>query len=388
MDRVSHICVVCGALPRVMDGVGDFAWILAQHLSRYYRVSIVLPAGGRILPQSPTLAVHLVTPGWSNRTSRELLAVVDRLDPDVLLVHFVPQLYGWRGTKPTFARAMCRLHDTGRRVVTVAHEFAAPFGPSPKGIALSAATHLLFWLIVRASERIVVTTQFVLDQLRHWYPEREPDIRLVPVGVTVPRVLLDAGGRSERRRKYGFSGGSIVVCTLWSGLEWTALALESLFHGLAAQVPEVRFLLAGRRSEILAARLFSNPVLRERTMATGPLVDAELSAVVGASDVYVALFPDGASTRRTSLMLGLAHGVPTVSNAGELTDAMLRHSDALCLLNKTADGRLEPTPTKLCLDARLRNELGGRGRSFYQQYLSWETITEKYRTILDEMLRP
>jgi hypothetical protein len=39
-DRV-HICILTGALFQPRDGVGDYAWRLAQALSREHRVSLV-----------------------------------------------------------------------------------------------------------------------------------------------------------------------------------------------------------------------------------------------------------------------------------------------------------------------------------------------------------
>jgi glycosyltransferase involved in cell wall biosynthesis len=113
-----------------------------------------------------------------------------------------------------------------------------------------------------------------------------------------------------------------------------------------------------------------------RTHFTGPLASDAISQLLSISDLYVAFYPDGASTRRTSLLAALAHGIPTISNRGENTDRVLESSGAVVLLE---DGERQFQVVRdLCSNSQLRKRLGEQGRRFHDENHAWSRITEAY----------
>jgi glycosyltransferase involved in cell wall biosynthesis len=63
-----------------------------------------------------------------------------------------------------------------------------------------------------------------------------------------------------------------------------------------------------------------NPSVAAQLLATGPLAPADLSRHISACDLLIQPYPDGASSRRGSLMAGIAHGQPVVTTAGPGTE--------------------------------------------------------------------
>jgi len=91
-------------------------------------------------------------------------------------------------------------------------------------------------------------------------------------------------------------------------------------------------LLLGRGSKALRGELIDrHPDLARRVHATGALDAAGISLHLSACDVMIQPYPDGVSSRRTSLMVGLSHGLPIVTTLGRLTESFWAGSGAVAL---------------------------------------------------------
>jgi glycosyltransferase involved in cell wall biosynthesis len=317
---------------------------------------------------------------------KEVIRFVESSHPDVVLVHFVPQLYGWNGAKPFFAALLLDLKRRGYPIVTIAHEFSAPFGPSLRPMFWASVHQLLLRLVLRASQRVILTTPFCLDLFKRRFPRRAADFRQVPVGCPVPVIPVDEIARQERRQRLGIAPEELVIATFGAVVDSVVPALEKVLGGFLQAGGPVRFLVIGKAGERVRRALGPNPAIGERLMVTGPVSTERVSEYVSLSDVYVALFPDGASTRRTTLMVGLAHGIPTISNVGALTDGALRLSGALHMLN----GAPQPGPLgalpEMSRDPEWRRRLGRQGRAYFDEHFSWDRIRQQCATVLREVV--
>ena len=116
----------------------------------------------------------------------------------------------------------------------------------------------------------------------------------------------------------------------------------------------------------------------------GYLPANEASIRFAAMDIYLAPYIDGISTRRTSLMSGLQHGVPTVGTRGMLTDEMLAAQDgrAFLLADVNEPAAFDSHVVRLLNDDGLRASLGAEGTAFYEREFSWPRIVERLLTDL------
>lgn len=383
-----NICVICGAPPNSHDGVGDFAWLLAQELSKENRVSFMVPrsADAEGCLDSGSVAIYRVTSGWGLRTSKEVLSIIRRLQPQILLIHFVPQLYGWNGAKPFLTLMLLRLKRMGYPIVTVAHEFSAPFGPSPKLMLWATIHRALFRLIVVSSTRVVTTTLFCRSLLQRRFSGRQTVFHQIPVSSAIAAVPIDEAQKQVLRSQIGIAADDFVVSTFGSTMRSTGKRLKQLFCWFAREYAPVHLLVIGKAGEAMRQKTSNEFSLLERITFTGPLTREEVSRYLSLTDLYVTLYPDGASTRRTSLLAGLAHGLATVSNVGVLTDPLIASSEALHLIKDPLSEKERAALRELCRDPVRRRELRKRARAFYEYRFSWEKIGRQYYQVLHEAL--
>src|SRR5436305_1834897 len=100
------------------------------------------------------------------------------------------------------------------------------------------------------------------------------------------------------------------------------------------------------------------PDLTDRVHATGSLTTADLSQHISACDVMLQPYIDGVSSRRTSVMAALSHGLPIVTAKGALTESIWAESHAVALVTADDVEGLIETTKSLLANASARNELG------------------------------
>jgi glycosyltransferase involved in cell wall biosynthesis len=92
-----------------------------------------------------------------------------------------------------------------------------------------------------------------------------------------------------------------------------------------------------------------------------------VSAHLAACDVLVQPYEDGASTRRGSLMAGVALGRPTVTNRGRHTEALWSEERPVQLTDSSAPHAFASAVTKLLADAPLRERLSAAARRVHAE---------------------
>jgi glycosyltransferase involved in cell wall biosynthesis len=351
---------------------------LTQELGRQHRIALAVPGvtGRNGSAQPGPVLLWPVSPEWGLRTVREVVKRVKQFKPDAVMVHFVPQLYGWNGAKPGLAALLHILKRQGCKIVTVAHEMNVPFGPSPKWMVWSVIHRVLFWMIVGASRHIVLTTEMRCDAVKNRFSWRRGDCHHIPVGNTIPVKPTSCIQRTDLAHRLGLDRDELLVVTFGSGLPSAVPLYEKLFQRMINDGLRFRVLVIGKSGSAFRRDLRQNAAVMGRTHFTGPLASDAISQLLSISDLYVAFYPDGASTRRTSLLAALAHGIPTISNRGENTDRVLESSGAVVLLE---DGERQFQVVRdLCSNSQLRKRLGEQGRRFHDENHAWSRITEAY----------
>ena len=157
--------------------------------------------------------------------------------------------------------------------------------------------------------------------------------------------------------------------------------LEPAIVGLLRTDPLARVLLIGRGSEGYQAHIVAtHPELAGRVAGTGELPPVEVAAHLRACDILFQPYPDGVSSRRTSVMAGLANRVPVVTNLGALSEPLWATSTGVTV----APG---PDPTALAvaaaevlaLSSEGRLALGARGAELYFSEFTLEQTIERLR---------
>ena len=305
--------LLTGELAR--GGIGDYTRLLADALA---------DAGQEVHVWSPDAAgvdlrgaaVHPMR-GFGRGAFAEVGAALDRFPPPRrLLVQYAPQAWGTRGMNVGLGRWLLARRRAGDDVRVMFHEPFFPFGwQRPQRNLLAAVNRWMARDLLRASTRAYVSTEAWETLLRPLAP-RGLRMDTLPIPSTIP-YIDDPERVAQIRRALSEEGRRPVFVHFGTYGSVIAGMLEPALLRLMERRPDARILLLGRGGAEFADRIHdADPRLADALVTPGLQSPGDISLQLQAADVALQPYPDGASTRRTSLMACLANGVPTVTTRG------------------------------------------------------------------------
>jgi glycosyltransferase involved in cell wall biosynthesis len=355
--------ILTGEYPPQRGGVSTYTQQVARGLA---------DAGDRVIVWAPQVdgagsndrdvTVRRLPDTFGRRSLKILTSEFDR-KPSRILVQYVPHAFGWKGANLPFCHWLAsRSRD---RIWIMFHEVGVSFdaAQSPLLNALAVANRIMARLAVRSAERAFIS-------IPGWRPMLQPfatgkhamtfEWLPVPSGMA---VVGDTARVDAVRAQVG--SGHPIVGHFGTHPASIRMRLAEVIVRLAATT-DCRVLLIGPRGTQLRDELIAGaPALRARLFATGPLSAADVSAHITACDVMLQPYPDGISTRRTSAMAALAHGVAVVTTLGWLTEPMWRAADAVMLAPAEDGAALADGVRTLLMSETRRAQLAEAGRRLY-----------------------
>jgi hypothetical protein len=291
--------------------------------------------------------------------------MVDRLPARrEILVQYTPYAFAARGIDPVLPLWL-RARPVYDCITVMFHEVMYPMRADQplRHNLLSRAHRWAAWLLARSATRALVPTPRWGQILRESCGATCPII-WAPVPSNLP-TAVDPARLAETRSRFAAREEPLVGHFGTYG-RWIAEMLEPIVLGLRH-----RTLLLGRGSREFRGRLVErNPSAADRISAAGELDPANAAEHLAACDALVQPYPDGVTTRRSSMMAGLALGVPTVTNAGELTEPLWDESRAVALARAPDASSIIGCADALAGDAARRAELSRGAAQLYRDRFS------------------
>jgi glycosyltransferase involved in cell wall biosynthesis len=342
-DRMAHQgqlnwLVLTASYPPDQGGIADHSMMLARALAQSGdsvqvwtgpAESIALEdEQGRDFPVQ-RLPTHFGLRSWPILSS----ALRQMAEPRRVLLHYNPQPFGPRRSS-RFKGVPWTLCPWLRRqslapVWTIVHETGtAVKSESDWSLRLlRAISENMLRSVLGASERVFYVMPAAEIHLRqHTDPAR---LIYLPVPSNLPVSVDGAAVVRARTRLLGHSGHRWLLGHFGAFSPNLMGYLSDLIRRVLNDEPDAKVALIGQGSSEFATRL---PNYDKRVVATGSLSRQEAAAHIAACDVLMQPFPDGVTTRRSSLMAGLALGVPIVSNEGANTEEFWRETRAIELV--------------------------------------------------------
>ncbi|MDQ3346356.1 MAG: glycosyltransferase [Acidobacteriota bacterium] len=380
MTATFHL--LTGEYPPQTGGVGDYTRMVADGLvARGAAVHVWCPAAQAHV--AGPLHVHRL-PDVFGRQSRRMLEAAFLETRGCVIVQYVPNALGARGANVPFCLWLLRMRRQSHDISVMFHEPYFYFSMQRSRTvvthnALAAVQRLMAALLMRASRVAYISTSAWVQYLRPWgsSPLVESPIPAT-VAVTAPAACI-------ARWRARFSAGQDAVAivghfgTFGDHVGRDLMdALPAILHGAAA----LRVVLLGRGGEAFAAAFrLREPGLAGRVLATGLLSATDAAAALRACDVVVQPYPDGVTTRRTSVMAALANQVAVVTTDGELTEPVWRETGAVGLAPASDPAALAAATVALLVDTRGRAALAANGRRLYDARFAIEHTLD---ALLDE----
>lgn len=331
--------------PPRCGGVGDYTALLAGGLTA---------AGDRVTVWHPDNL-----PDRFDAASRAAIASGLRRDPGILLVQYVPSAFGLHGMNVPICRWLAHLAQGGADVRVMFHEPFFYFGlRRPWRNVLALVQRRMAAILLRSATRVYYSTASWRRLLEPYGPQSS--VEVLPMPATIPTdVPDDVVGRFRARL-----AGSPLVGHFGTYGDHVAGELARIVPPLLERLPRARVLLAGRGAASFARQLGNGAGARLDVLAEqdGPSVAAALRAC----DILVQPFPDGVTTRRTSMMAALSSGRPVVTTSGALTETVWA-GGAVAMAPAGEPMRFVDEVERLAMDEACRNAVGARGRQLYDE---------------------
>jgi len=363
------ITIIAAALPPQLDGIGDYSARVAAELARTQDVTVLTgtPAPDPI----PGVRIETVFSPDTPSSVKKIAEFVEANPPDWVLLQFQQFSFGKWGLNPYLPLAMRRIKRRcpHTKFAWMAHEDFVPV-ISWKFAVMTTWQRGQFWMLGRTADVIFFSIDPWVEQYRRWFPGK-PVVHL-PVGSNMPVVPVT---RAEARARLGIAEDTLVF-----GLFGTAHS-SRLLHLIRDAVqaaydkdPNVLALYIGPHAPAVCEALQGLPVRAE-----GPFDAEEVSRRFAAMDIYLVPITGGVSSRRTSFMTALQHGIPVVSTFGPQTDRMLlaENEKAFLLADVNVPSAFTDTVLRLAGDSDLQKKIGQQGEQLYRQEFAWQKVADR-----------
>jgi glycosyltransferase involved in cell wall biosynthesis len=373
--------VITCEYPPQSGGVSDYTFLVAAGLARHGdQVHVWCPASKLKRPDTSGVQVHAdlgaFSPGNLRGAGREL----DRFPkPRRLLVQWVPHGFGYRSMNLAFCLWLWhRAARQGDEVELMVHEPYLRFRKWSLRQNFAAMVHRLMTLILlRSAGRIWISTPIWESLLRPYEWGRHHTYRWLPVPSNVP-VAADGAAAAAIRNRY--AAGSLLAGHFGTFGPPLVPLLTAIIPALL-QRTSVSLLLIGAGSTAFRERLIRDyPGLKDRVSASGSIEDRDcLSAHLDACDILLQPYPDGVTTRRSTIMAALSHGRPTVTTEGALTEPFWKKSGAVALVPADDPTSFVQSAVQILECTEARKSLGEAGRELYRREFDLELTIDLLR---------
>jgi glycosyltransferase involved in cell wall biosynthesis len=201
---------------------------------------------------------------------------------------------------------------------------------------------------------------------------------VLPIPSTIPTATRPADVYEFRRR---FAPGARVVGHFGTFGEHVGRELAAVLPALFDRDGNVRVILIGRGGDGFALDLARHvPSSAERIHATGALAADDVAVALAACDVLFQPYPDGVTSRRTSVMAGLVNGIATISTDGPLTERVWHETNAVALVPRGDVSAAVAQIRRLLDDRAARNAQARRGLEAYRAHFDMALTVARLRT--------
>jgi len=380
-----HVLFVTGEYPPLHGGVGAYTAALANALTaQQLQVSVLAPRRvqelSTAIPPQP-MAVYPQIKRWGVNIWYEVARFAQQIGADWIHVQYQTAAYAMNGAI-NFSPPFWRYFSQHRlQIAWTYHDLRVPY------LFPKAGDPLRSWVTLRpahTTDLLIVTNENDRLQLA----QNGVVALKIPIGSNIAAYLLSPTERAAQRLRRGYRPEQLVIGYFgFLNRSKGGIALVETLAELVKLGYDAQLLMIGEQVGAsdptnqaylhLVERTISDLGLRDRVQWTGHEDDAGVSADLGAIDLLLMPYLDGASLRRGTLMAGLAHGCAIVTTfpQGPLPELV----DGRDLLYVPPDDAPAAAAAlaRLANDPALRQRLceGARRQS---QHFTWEAIARTH----------
>lgn len=331
--------------------------------------------------------LHARAGRWRWPTMGVIADIVVRYGLDVVNVQY--QAAAYHMNSAAINLLPWRLRGVTRTVVTF-HDLRVPYLFPKAGRLRQAAVSTM----ARQADGVIVTNAADCEIVGGW---TSGSVRQIPIGSNIDVYIPNRIEVAEVREQLGLAGDDFLLG--YFGFLNESKGAGTLLEALAELDGRFHLVFLGGQTgdsdrannELYLAQLRERIGvlgIGGRVHWTGFLSPVRVSAFLGAVDLMVMPYRDGASLRRGSLMAVLAHGRPLVTTYPQVAAAELRQGENVWLVEAGDARGLAEAIGRLEEDGGMRMVLGAGARELAGLF-TWERIAgetaEFYETLKERI---
>ncbi len=228
---------------------------------------------------------------------------------------------------------------------------------------IAATTKVMAMLAARAAAHIFIAAPGWEPLLRPYIADGQP-VTWMPVPSTI--AVIENRARITAKWRGLMPGSGRVIGHFGTYSRAIAAMLLAIIPRVLTIDSSVMILLIGANSEAFRDVLVSaNRGMTERIRATGALPADELSLAISSCDVMMQPYPDGVSSRRTTVMAALNHARAIVTTKGSFTEPLWEQSGAVILVEPGDIGAFASAVRELSEHAFRRYRYANAAKALY-----------------------
>ncbi len=301
-------------------------------------------------------------------------------DLDILHLQYEPGVY-----KGEIKRLLPIFLKKGILCVTFHTLYTFGFRYLPIRFPFYMKSFLNLFILSVLSKGIIVTNEKSELFVKRFLPWAQHKVLKIPVGTNIQPVDIPENEKDKIRKDLNINREDIVLSHF--GLFYKGKGLETLFKAiriLKVKNIYLKLLLLGtvrQESESYHRYLLS---LAEKLNINNHLYwfyslsEEEVSKYLICSDIYVVPYDkEGASTRRTSLMVGFAHSLPLISTKGKIVSHLFKNGQNIVLVPPKNAQKLAEAIYELAISSKKREKLQKELQELSKEF-SWKNIAQKH----------
>jgi glycosyltransferase involved in cell wall biosynthesis len=361
--------ITCEYPPQV-GGVSDYTYLVGSELAAVgHKVHVWCPPSDGETPLAPGVTVHREFGHFSPADLRRVGRLLNEFPaPRRLFVQWVPHGFGYRSLNLAFCLWLWKRSKINKDFIDLmVHEPYLAFLEGSRKQDLAACVHRVMTIVMlNAARRVWVSIPAWVPRLQPYAFGRRLGFDWLPLPSTVP--VVENTEFISKIRNHHTNDGQLLLAHFGPYIKQVSEPVSKLLYSLLGNYHNLSVLLLGKGGEAMRNQMIqTQPNLTNRIYATGLLSMEELSAHLSACDLIIQPYPDGVSSRRTSAMACLSHGLPMITTTGRLTEPLWEQSGAVALAPVGDIEMLKQLAERLIADKDERERLSVASAMLYQE---------------------
>lgn len=354
------------------DGLSGHTTKLCQVLAKENEVHLLTAKREDSQHDFQTI-IHEHTGRWRFMSLKRSMRPLLEENFNHIVIQYVPSLYAKRGGinfSVTFFFLYLRLFSRAK-VSILFHELYFPFSFHWKHIILNISHKVMLTFSLASAHFSFFSTERFKREAKYFNLFQSKK-RHLPVGDNLTKL-------PEASAPIVFQPNQEQVQFVIFGSSHPSKNFNLLFHcleSLSLTDLNFRLHLIGPSFDEIKMETMHSPNIKSYTTCYPKLADTDVVKIFEQSDILLAYFVDGITTRRSSAIGALAYGLKVISTLSGDTESIFHHQDSITLLS-CEEEEFKKSFLSLDFNHLKKTVKKDEVKAFYEKHFSWDQISEK-----------